>query len=125
MTKKTIRVTVGTPKLASSRIAGGTFVQIFPEATLDVETSVASLIETLQKFQERYGADYENLGFESRNDCGCRYDCSCSPTYVLVGNRLETDLEYDYRVEREAEQAKVQIERERREYEKLKAKFGG
>lgn len=125
MTKKTIRVTVGTPELASNPFGGGTRIRIFPEATLYVETSVDSLIETLREFQDRYGADYENLGFESRNDCGCRYDCSCSPTYVLVGNRLETDLEYEYRVEREAEQAKAQIERERREYEKLKAKFGG
>lgn len=94
-------------------------VSIYPDGT-----SIESLIDTLNKIQEKYGNDYTNLNIDSERDCGCRYDCTCSPSYYIWGNRLESDLEYDYRIKVEITRKTMQEEQDRKAYEELKKKFG-
>jgi hypothetical protein len=95
MTKKIINVLVGTPVKTRNT------VRIDGTIGLNI-TSPRDMISSLQKMEIDYGAEYSNLRFEERNDCGCYSTCSCPPNYYLSGDRMETDLEYQYRVEDEA-----------------------
>lgn len=75
---------------------------------------------------ERIRAEYSDRFSDIKLDRDSVYDYDGERTvWRFVGKRMETDAEYNARIEmikqREAEQA----ERERAEYERLKAKFGG
>lgn len=116
MTKQIIKCQVGTPVVVNSVcIDGHEYIQ-YRDAFYD-------LIERLLVIKTAY-PDFTDLSLEASDDCGCRYDCSCPPTYYVVGKRLETDLEYNLRIKNEAKFAAAREARERAEYEKLKAKFG-
>lgn len=125
MTKKTVTVPVGsTPKLIKTR--EGTEVLRYEHnygANVYIETTLDNLITTLTGFRKRYGKTYTDLRIESKRDCSCYGECSCSPTYYVAGSRLEDDVEYEYRLRYEADLKAQREERERREYEILKAKF--
>ncbi len=124
MTKQIIKCRVGTPVIANSSYNGGPESIWYRDACcVDVETTLDRLVENFQVIKAAY-PDFTDLSLEASTDCGCRYDCSCSPTYYVVGKRLETDLEYDFRLRQEAKIAAAREARERAEYEKLKAKFG-
>lgn len=125
MTKEMIRVPVGCePKISSYRFGGGIFIDYgYPAFTLDKEAELDKLISALQKAQVKYRDRYQNMRFVERNDCGCPYDCSCSPTYALYGERYETDLEYNYRLADDKKRKEEQEARERKEFERLQAKF--
>lgn len=125
--KKMISVPVGAePKISKYRYGsnneyidyGWTKETIYPAGKLK------GLISELQRMLEKYRDRYQNMHFEERNDCGCPHECSCSPTYVLYGERYETDLEYNFRLKQEARMKEEREAREKAEYEKLKAKFG-
>ena len=122
MTKKIVNVTVGTPRVYQGQ--GGDRPVIFAECTFYFDDSLDTIMAALQAAKDKYSCDYTDLSIESRSDCGCRHNCSCSPSYVLCGKRLETDIEYDFRINEEARFKAQQDERERREYEALKKKFG-
>jgi hypothetical protein len=124
MTKRIINVSVGTPAIRMDRGNNPKpyitdRVSIYPDGT-----SIESLIDTLNKIQEKYGNDYTNLNIDSERDCGCYHDCTCSPSYYVWGNRLESDLEYDYRINEENSRKAEQEKRDRKAYEELKKKFG-
>lgn len=89
------------------------------------DTSLKSLISQLNRLQRKYRDRFQEMEFDTVRDCGCRYDCGCSPSYVLYGKRYETDVEYNFRLKQEARVKEEQDARERREYEKLKEKFEG
>lgn len=93
------------------------------KANVYVETTLDGLIETLAGIRKRYGKTYTDLHIESKRDCGCYGDCGCGPTYYVAGSRPEDDVEYGYRLRHEANIAAQREERDRREYEILKAKF--
>lgn len=119
MTKQIIRVNVGTPELC-----GWGRPQITNQHSVDIdEHSITDIISNLQKLQTKYQKDYTDLEIRSVQDCGCRAECSCGPSYYVSGKRLESDIEYDYRIAQETRYANERLTREREQYEALKKKF--
>lgn len=53
------------------------------------------------------------------------YDENPSPRFEIQINREETDAECDLRLQKMENYNKIQEERERKEFERLQAKFGG
>lgn len=93
--------------------------------TLDVAWKDPEIISiSLKNIIEKYSSRYDNLMFEPVIDCGCRYDCSCTPTFYLYGSRLETDEEFLKRTDKIAHERFLLEEKERKEFERLKKKFG-
>jgi hypothetical protein len=122
--KRIITVRVGTPVLRKYSNSTDYYVHIQDYERIKVRCNLDYLINELQQLKVQYGNEYANLQIDGDRDCGCQYHCDCNPSYYLQGDRLETDLEYDLRIQQEAARAAAIAERERAEYEKLKAKFG-
>ncbi len=78
---------------------------------------VSELILQLQELVKEYGdtLDYE---YEERHSWGDNYT-----EFVIYHNREETDYEYQQRIDSESYYKKQQAERDKAEYERLKAKF--
>lgn len=129
MTKKMITVPVGAvPKVSKLTSYSGSGEVLRYESygsNIYIEANLDDLINTLIDMRKRYKKTYSDLHIQSKRDCGCPYDCTCSPTYYVAGTRLEDDVEYDYRIRYEARLKAERDERDRREYEALKAKFEG
>ena len=121
MSKHIITVSVGTPTI---RKYGTTKPYIDDRVSVYPESSIDGLIETLHGIKSAYGNDYTDLSIESERNCGCYHDCNCSPSYYVWGRRLESDLEYDYRVKEETARKTEADKRDRKAYEELKKKFG-
>ena len=85
--------------------------------TLQTEGQVSYLILQLQELVKEYGdtLDYE---FETRCMWGDEYTM-----LVIYHNREETDDGYQQRIDSESYYKKQQAERDKAEYERLKAKF--
>jgi hypothetical protein len=85
--------------------------------TLETEGQVSDLILQLQELVKEYGdtLDYE---FETRCMWGDEYTM-----LVIYRNREETDEEYQGRLGRESYYAKMLVEKEKAEYERLTIKF--
>jgi hypothetical protein len=83
---------------------------------LDLDGSIDEAIEMLNSYKARY-CDYHNLRIvvDSAYEGGYYYD--------LHGDRLETDLEENYRINEEKRIDERQTEYQRKQYELLKAKF--
>jgi hypothetical protein len=124
--KKMISVPVGAePKLSKYRHGNTEYIDYgWVKETLYPSGKLTELISHLQQMQKKHRDRYQNMRFEEKNDCGCPCECSCSPSYVLYGERYETDLEYQFRLKQEDTQKSAKEERERKEYERLKAQFG-
>lgn len=126
--KKMISAPVGSdPKISQYRMGqgGGEYLDYgYSHARLYPETSLKGLISELTRLQKEYRDRFQDMVFVEKRDCGCRFDCSCSPSYVLYGKRYETDVEYNFRLKQEARMKTMQEERDRAEYERLKAKLG-
>lgn len=120
--KKMIKVKVG-PDPVLSTWRGQEYLN-YQSVSIYPDTSLKGLISQLQTMQEKYRDRFQDMEFEKLRDCGCPYDCSCSPSYVLYGKRYETDLEEKFRIREETRIATLMEERQRREYEELKKKFG-
>jgi hypothetical protein len=129
MMKKIISVPVGPdPKISQYRPSqgGGEYLDYgYSRARLYPQTSLKSLISELTRLQKEYRDRFQDMEFVEKRDCGCYHDCSCSPSYVLYGHRYETDVEYNFRLQQEEKVKTIQEERERKEFERLQAKFGG
>jgi hypothetical protein len=78
---------------------------------------VDELIETLLSYKRDY-PEYENLRINRQEEYG-------DTIHVLLGDRLETDEEYEWRLATEVRIKEEQQARERKEYERLKSKFSG
>lgn len=123
--KKIITVPVGAePKISNYRGGSDTYLDYgYSKERVNVEGSVHDVIANLTRIKNEYGDKYQDLQIDSINDCGCRFDCSCPPTYYVTGKRMENDIEYNYRVNKANENA-VRIQTaERAAYEALKKKF--
>lgn len=126
--KKIITVPVGSePKISTFRgWSGGGSEYIdygYTKETLYPSCGLKSLISDLTRMQKQYRDRYQNMRFKEQHSCGCPHECSCSPSYVLYGERYETALEYNFRLKQEALQKEALEERERKAYEELKKKF--
>jgi hypothetical protein len=125
MTKKEIKVKVGDPRISTYRHTDNKYVEIINTETVWVETGIFDLSIRLQELYTEYGNNYKNLEIDGVKDCNCyESSCGCSPTYYLIGTRLESDLEYKFRLDLERKRAEAIEARDRVEFEKLKAKFG-
>ena len=124
--KKIISVPVGCePKISRYGHGGSEYIDYgYAHNRLYPCVSLKSLISELTQLQREHRDRYQDMEFVEKRDCGCYHDCSCSPSYVLYGKRYETDLEYNFRLKQEAERKAEQEERERKEFERLQAKFG-
>ncbi len=125
--KKMISVPVGadpTVKQYRPTQGGGEYLDYgYSHNRLTPDSDLKSLISQLTKLEKEYRDRFQDMTFVEKNDCGCPFNCSCSPSYILYGRRYETDIEYNFRIQQEAKVKAIQEERERAEYEKLKAKF--
>lgn len=82
-------------------------------------TSPGEVLSVAAEHLNTYGSEYENLTYRFDRDCGCRYDCGCSPSIILYGERLETDEEHKKRVKLETQQKMNRLA----QYEQLKKEF--
>ena len=126
MTKKMIYAPVGATPTVKKMTSGVEYIDYgysYHSSVSFDSQSLDSVIDDLRKIRYKYGSEYSDMTIESKRDCGCWGDCSCSPSYYVQGKRLETDLEYDIRMKDEARRKAEQDERDRRAYEALKAKF--
>ena len=121
MTKKIIECPVGTPELRKT-YSGSEVIVYYGQKTVYAETSMDSLIKELKEIKKNH-PDFTDLRLNSIRDCGCRYGCSCAPSLRVEGKRLETDLEYEFRLKQEAAREAERELHERQQYEKLKAKY--
>jgi hypothetical protein len=121
-----VQVRVGTPRLDTRGYGGYVSIQYDSQEQLDPDyTSLESVIEQVLLMRETYASAYSDLKFEADQNCGCyQSDCGCRTRYFLVGKRLESDLEFELRLEEEAKREADRLERERAEFERLKKQFG-
>jgi hypothetical protein len=103
---------------------GMPWLRITNQEQLDLYLNLHDMIKELKFLNKKYGNEYESLHFLPENNCGCRYQCTCHPSYVLWGTRLETDLEYDYRLKVEKRQQDDRDARDKAAFERLKKQFG-
>lgn len=84
---------------------------------------LADLVKELTEVFEEYSDTYQDIQFREENLCGCYNPCDCSSTYVLYGYRMESDLEYNFRIKMEEKRKKDREEQERITFENLKKKY--
>lgn len=121
--KKLIDVPVGCEPVVKCRPYSNEEYLVYgrgPE--LSPDSSLKGLISDLNRMLVKHRDRYQDMSFK-RQDCDCPFECSCSPSYVLYGKRYETDVEYQFRLRKEAKQKDEQYKRELAEYKKLRAKF--
>lgn len=98
--------------------------ETFLEETMDWDgATLDDMIAKIEEIRKNYSDKFTDIKLDK--DWVYDYDGESRTVWKFVGKRMETDEEFNARIEmikqREAEQA----ERERAEYERLKAKFGG
>jgi hypothetical protein len=90
-------------------------------ATLDLDySSIDAAIEELQNIRRDHGAERSKLRIQRQS-----YDYSDGEYWAVMGERDETDKEMRKRITDEERWEAEQAERDRRDFERLKAKFGG
>lgn len=115
MARKEITATLGEEYTSFGRT-------VFVEATMDWDGyTLDEMIARIEEIRKEYSDRFTDIKLDK--DWVNDYDGE-RIVWKFVGKRMETDAEYNTRIDnikkREAEQA----ERERAEYERLKAKFG-
>jgi hypothetical protein len=95
--------------------------ELYQFSAYNFEGTIPEVIERLKAELKQYGP---TARFDWRPNFYYDYDNNPSPTFVIVREELETDAEYESRMKKEAELAAKTAERERKEFERLKAKFG-
>ena len=86
------------------------------EKNIDLEDDINNVIEKLLSINEKYGDKYSKIYIERDY-----FNDPCD--YVVMAQRLETDTEYETRVRDEEVRKNEILEKERKQYEALKAKF--
>lgn len=125
-TKKIVNVPVGATPFLSRYALGSrdTFIDYKNRTQLYIEGSITELIARLTDIVKENQSIYSNISIREERRCGCfSYDCSCSPSYGVYGDRLETDLEFQFRIEKDAKDKELREARERKEFERLAKKF--
>lgn len=87
--------------------------------------SLDDILVALSEIAEKYKDTYSNLGFEydKKFHCYCSVECSCQGVYFIVGDRLETELELEFRLNEEANRLDLIQERELKELKRLQSKY--
>ncbi len=124
-TKVIVNVFVGTPVADAYSNSGRSFVRIQNRESVDLaHRTLKDTISRLNALQRKYGDKYADMTFDPVRDCGCRYDCGCSPTLYLKGKRYETDLEFNLRIAEEAKRDEERKQRDERELAAIAKRLG-
>lgn len=122
--KKMITVPVGAKVTITKGLYNKSeFISYGYTDSIYIEDTLDNLIKTLTDFQNEYKDQYTNLRIREQKCTSCYHSCDCSPTFKLFGSRLENDLEYNFRIKKEADEKMAKEQIERKQYEELKAKF--
>lgn len=107
---------------------GNTFPQIVTFDTTKFDNmeyqGVYELAKALGKILKKYQKTYENLRFKVVHDCGCYNECNCSPSFIVIGDRMETPEEAEVREHYEQVKAHAAAQRMRADLERLKKVLG-
>ena len=124
--KRIITVRVGTPTISrSTGYDRRKYIEITGQERVSIiYSSLDDVIKELEDLRTKYSCEYTDLAFDSSRDCGCYSDCHCPPSLYLDGKRLESDLEFELRIEEETKREADRLERERAEFARLKKQFG-
>lgn len=125
--KQKIDVLVGEPVVEPSRFSSGVGRTIRIRNTVSISPqygTLKGLISELNAIQRKYGDRYEDMHFDESRDCGCYYDCQCSPTLLLKGKRYETDIEQQLRLDEAAKRAEDQRVRDEKDLEAIAKRLG-
>jgi len=90
----------------------------------DLEESLVEIIERMQNHNVKYSNQYSNLRLRKEDGSG-RYDTQPYDIFVLYGDALETDEQYEKRMKEESAQKSLTEAYEKKQYEELKKKYGG
>jgi hypothetical protein len=86
--------------------------------------SIDDIIEQLIDIRDGFSSEYTNITLEGTSDCGCYDQCACAPTYYATGMREMNDVEREFYNKLKKEREEMLAERDRKEYERLKKRFG-
>lgn len=84
---------------------------------VEFDSTVDAIIQKLQEWKQKYGGEYDSLYIEEEPAYDGGYN------HHLVGHRLETDEEEKNRLILEERYKNDKLAYEKKEYERLKAKF--
>jgi hypothetical protein len=116
--KKMVTVKIGTPYL-SQGWSNYKSIDYNDTVTFDPEGSIDYLIGQLRSIEDEYSSRYVNIQLVSKIN---QYDDD--RTYFAYGTREETDLEFEFRIEKEERDLNAQRDRDLRQLEELKKKYG-
>ena len=91
--------------------------------SFDPDGSLDYMIERLLELKSEFGSEYTELHFDAQSCRSCYHDCSCRPSYILMGTRPMNQIEIDFTAAQEAAREKDRDERERAEFARLAEKF--
>lgn len=124
--KITVDVGSDVPTIKKGYFNDGDYLNYSYGEYIDLQyMSLEESIVKLQDLQEKYSDMYDNLRFQTSQNCGCYNECDCTPTIKLVGDRLPYDIEVQFFSKQNEKKEQQQLARERAEYEKLRVKFEG
>ena len=118
-----INVKVGsTPVISRHKNSGQDYLYYSGGESVEVEDSVDSLIKVLTNIKESY-PEYSKMSVAAQQDCECRHDCSCRPSYLVFGWREPTELETKFKGEQAAIAELKQKKKDLEEYNRLRTKL--
>ena len=92
------------------------------ECWLDLNDDIERVISSLQKLNTKYKKEgYTDIQIDFISDGYS--ECSCSTKAVLKGTRKANQIEIDFYTATEEAKNAAKIERDREDYERLKAQF--
>jgi hypothetical protein len=95
----------------------------FLEETMDWDgCTLDEMIAKIETIRETYSDTFKNIKLDK--DYEYDYDNEQRTVWKFVGNRMETDAEYNARIEMIKQREADRIEHDRAEYVRLKAQFG-
>lgn len=96
--------------------------KVFLEVTMDWDGyTLDEIVARIEEIRKDYGDKFKDIRLDK--DWVNDYDGE-RIVWKFVGKRMETDEEYNTRIENIKRREAEQTERDRAEYERLKAKFG-
>lgn len=95
----------------------------FIEQTMDWDgCTLDEMIAKIEEIRKEYSDKFTDIKLDK--DYEYDYDNERRTVWKFVGRRMETDAEYNSRIDRINKHKADQEERDRAEFERLKAKFG-
>ena len=96
----------------------------FPKSEHNLTKSLDEAIVTLKELRNKYDDEYDDLKITIDGEAEY-YNGDCEVWVNLLGKRLETNEEFNKRIDLEYKRYQRQWDNDRRSYEYLKKKFEG